>query len=107
MAFVIAFVIIFVVTAVAWVAAVTVYNLVVGGFNFGELSAFVGKSAVLVAATTALAFIPYGGWLALAVWWFGVVAFFGMDFWEAKIIVIIIWLCSLAISLIAAAALAS
>ena len=34
------------------------------------------------------------GWIALAVWWLGFVLLLGMDFWEAKILVVIVWLVS-------------
>jgi hypothetical protein len=90
MNYVVAFLVVFVVTAAVWIAAATIYNLLIGGFNFGELSAFARKSALLVALASAVLFVPFGGWLALAIWWIGVVALFGMDFWEAKIIVVLL-----------------
>jgi hypothetical protein len=105
MNYVVAFVVVFVVTAAVWIAAATIYNLLMGGFNFGELSAFVWKSALLVALASAVLFVPFGGWLALAIWWIGVVALFGMDFWEAKIIVVIIWACCFVIRIVLMASL--
>ncbi len=94
MLYVLAFAIFYVFYAVIWVVSLVLYNMVMGGFDFGALTHFALKSAALIAVVSAVVLLPFGGWLALAVWWFGVVLLFGMEFWEAKVLVLMIWVLS-------------
>lgn len=84
----------FVFMAVLWAATVLVYNLVIGDFEFGTLGPFFVKSLILVAIVSLTFFIPsvrLAIMAALFIWWGGVVVLFGMDFWEAKMLVLIAW----------------
>ena len=83
--------VLFAVFAVIWVVSLVLYSLLVGGIDFGSLGIFSLKSAGLVAVVVVVMFIPFGGWLALAVWWVGAVLVCGMEFWEAKVLVLIVW----------------
>lgn len=91
MEYAIAFTILFVVTAIIWVASLFIYSSIGGDIDLGSLAMFAVKSIVLVAIATLVMFIPYGGWLALGVWWLGAVFLFGMEFWEARYLVLVIW----------------
>jgi hypothetical protein len=92
MEYVLAFVIVYPILAVIFGVAVFLYASFIGGVDFGALGQFIIKAAALVAVVTLVLFVPaVGGWIALGVWWAGFVLLFGMEFWEAKVIVIIIW----------------
>lgn len=91
MEYAILFAILYPIIAVIFAVAVVLYASFIGGVEFGVLGPFLLKSAALIAVVTLVMFIPYGGFLTLAVWWGGFVLLFGMEFWEAKVIVAIIW----------------
>jgi hypothetical protein len=107
MNYVIAFVTLFVAYSVIWIASLVVYSMLIGGIDFGVLWQFALKSAALVAVVSLLVLIPFGGWLALAAWWFGAVFLFDMEFWEAKVLVLIVWALSFAIRFAVFAAMVS
>jgi hypothetical protein len=92
MVYIIAFVVLYVALAVIWVVSLVAYSKFGGELDFGDLGVFALKSAGLVAVATAvMLFVPFGGFIALAVWWLGLVVLFGMEVWEAKVLVAIIW----------------
>src|SRR5262245_25996722 len=79
-------------STVIWVLALIMYNIVLGGIDFGPLELFAVKSVGLIAVANTFALVPFcGGWMALAVWWIGIVWLFKMEYWEAKVLVLIIW----------------
>ncbi len=59
-----------------------------------------GKCAGLMVVVTMLSLIPYGGWIALAAWYFGIMILFNREFGEALFIflaniiiaLVVIWL---------------
>jgi hypothetical protein len=85
-------VIAFIYLSIIWVAVLAVYNVFVEPFDFGPLSLFAAKSVALV-LTVALfvTFVPFGGLASLIIWWIGLMVIFKKDFWECKILVILIW----------------
>ncbi|MBI2804039.1 MAG: hypothetical protein HYX68_03545 [Planctomycetes bacterium] len=84
--------IVFLYTAVLWVVVLILYNLLFEPFDFGVLSAFALKSAILVGVVSlVVTFVPYGGLASLIVWWIGLMVVFQKDFWECRILVIMIW----------------
>jgi hypothetical protein len=92
MELVLAFVILYLALAVVWVVSLFAYNAIVGGLDIGgPLGMFALKSAGLVAVATIVIVLPFGGFLVIGVWWLGLVFLFGMEFWDAKILVAIIW----------------
>jgi hypothetical protein len=91
MVYVIAYAILFPIVFVIWVVALTLYNMVIGGFEIGAVGPFAGKSAVLVAIVSLILFLPFGQWIALGVWWIGIAVAFGVEFWEAKVLAVILW----------------
>lgn len=90
--FILVLIILYVINFGIWVAALFVYHTIVGGIEFGPLLEFALKSALLVlVATIVLVAIPLFGIPMLIVYWIGLVFLFGMEFWEAKFLVFIIW----------------
>jgi hypothetical protein len=92
MEYLILFPIVFIYTAILWVAVLVVYNLLFEPFDFGALTDFAWKSAILVAIVSIIVtFVPFGGLASLIVWWIGLMIVFKKDFWECRILVILIW----------------
>ncbi len=48
-----------------------------------------GKCAGLMVVVTLLSLLPYGGWIALAAWYFGIMILFNREFGEALLILLI------------------
>ncbi len=92
MEYLIIFPIVFVYTAILWVVVLVLYNLLFEAFDFGALGTFAGKSAILIAIVSlVLTLVPFGGLASLIVWWIGLMMVFNKDFWECRILVILIW----------------
>lgn len=90
----------FVLLALVWVAVLAVYNMFLEPFDFGPLSTFAAKSVALVMIVALfVTFVPLGGLASLLVWWIGLMLIFKKDFWECKILVILIWGVSFLLSL--------
>jgi hypothetical protein len=84
--------IIFVYTLIVWVAVLFLYNTLVEPFDFGPLGTFAAKSLGLVFAVSLfVTFVPFGMLASLIVWWLGLTLVFKKDFWECKVLVILIW----------------
>jgi hypothetical protein len=82
----------FVLLALLWVAVLAVYNVFLEPFDFGPLGMFAAKSTALVLIVALfITLVPFGGLLSLVVWWIGLMVIFKKDFWECKILVILIW----------------
>jgi hypothetical protein len=72
-----------------------------GGVEFGSVGSVIAKSAVLIIAAD-LAWLAPGwfGWvLSLAIWWFGLMLLFRLDFWECRTLVAINWFFNLLVRL--------
>jgi hypothetical protein len=92
--YLIIFPIVFIYTAILWVAVLVVYNLLFEPFDFGALSWFAVKSVILVGVVSlVVTFVPLGlGRLAsLPFWWIGLVVTFKKDVWECRILVFLLW----------------
>lgn len=88
----IVYTIVFAYTLILWVIVLVAYSTFIESFDFGYLPAFASKSAILVAIVSAVVtFVPFGGFLALVVWWVGLAAIFRMDFWECRVLVFLLW----------------
>lgn len=84
--------IVYVYTAIVWVAVLIIYNLLFEAIDFGALGAFAWKSAILVlVATLVITFIPFGIFASMLVWFVGLMVIFKKDPWECRILVILIW----------------
>ena len=79
-------------TTMVWVVVLCIYNFTIEAFDFGILGWFLAKSAGLLFVVTLLvAFVPAGGLASLVVWWIGLMLIFKKDFWECRVLVILIW----------------
>jgi hypothetical protein len=87
----IAFLVTFVYLFVLWVVVLVVYNFVFEPFDFGPLKYFAAKSALLLTIIAIIYLIPYLNWFSLIVWWIGLMIIFKKDFWECRILVLLIW----------------
>lgn len=85
------FVATFVYLAILWVVVLIVYNLIFEPFEFGALSSFAVRSAILLAVIALIYLIPYVNWFSLVAWWIGLMIVFKKDFWECRILVFLIW----------------
>src|SRR5689334_18388331 len=82
----------FVYLSIIWVAVLAIFNVFVEPFDFGPLGLFAAKSLALVLTVSLfVTFVPYGGLASLIVWWIGLMVIFKKDFWECKILVVLIW----------------
>jgi hypothetical protein len=99
MQYAVGFAILYVIVAIIFVAATVAYSALIGSLDFGAFWPFVGKAALLVGIAAAVMLLPYGGWIVLVVWWVGVVLVFRVDFWQARILVVIIWALSFLVRL--------
>jgi len=91
----VAFAVLFAFSTAVWVVALFVYSGLIGGLDFGRLHLFVLKSAGLLLAVNLITLIPYGGYFTIVVWWLGLMLVLKLDFWEARNLVIILWLLNL------------
>jgi hypothetical protein len=92
MAEIIVYSIVFAYTFILWVVVLVVYSALIESLDFGSLGTFAAKSVLLVGiVAVVVTFVPFGGLLALVVWWIGLAAIFRMDFWECRVLVILIW----------------
>jgi len=90
------FAIAFLYTAVLWVVILFVYSTFVESFDFGVLSTFAWKSAILIAIISAVeVFVPYGGGFVLLIWGLGLLILFRKDPWEWRILIVMLWVSDL------------
>lgn len=88
----IVYAIVFVYTLVLWILVLTIYHLTIESFAFGPLVSFVWKSLIMVGAVAAVITLVPGGFLAsLLIWWLGLTLLFDRDFWESRMLIIVLW----------------
>jgi hypothetical protein len=84
--------VVYVYTSIVWVFVLIIYNLIFEAFDFGALTTFAWKSAILVGVVTlVIVFIPLGVFASLLVWLVGLMTIFKKDPWECRVLVILIW----------------
>ena len=65
---------------------------ITGGIDFGEVQTAVPKAIMLLVLVDSVALVPiYGMFLTFPVWIFGLMAFFQLDIWEARVMIAINW----------------
>lgn len=62
-----------------------------GGTDFGALHTAILKIVCLLIAVNLVTLLPFGVILVFPVWLFGLMYLFGLDFWEARILIAINW----------------
>jgi len=84
--------VVFFLTSVIWVIVLMLYSMLMEPFDFGPLGAFALKSAILIfLVSLTVTFVPFGRFASLLVWWFGLMVIFRKDFWECRVLVVMIW----------------
>jgi hypothetical protein len=80
------------VSVVILVISMFLSSFFLGGVDFGQAHIAIPKAGALLFVVTLISMIPFAGpLLALAVWFLGLMGLFGLDFVEARILVIINW----------------
>jgi hypothetical protein len=85
------FIVTFAASILILVLSMMLTSSAMGGVDFGQAHVVIAKGAALLLAVNCLALLPYGVWLTLPVWWFGLMLLFRIDFWEARTLVVINW----------------
>ncbi|MGH7224415.1 MAG: hypothetical protein ACRELF_14390, partial [Gemmataceae bacterium] len=49
------------------------------------------KAIPLLIVVALLELVPYGLFIAIPIWWFGLMLLFRLDFWEVRILVFVNW----------------
>ena len=63
-----------------------------GGVEFGELHIVLAKAVPLLIVVVLLEeLVPYGDFIAIPIWWFGLMLLFRLDFWEVRTLVLVNW----------------
>jgi len=87
------FIILFPISALILAVSMSLTSKAMGGVEFGPVHIVLLKGAGLILLVNLIALIPNVGiWLTLPVWWFGLMILFGIDFWEARTLVVINWI---------------
>ena len=63
-----------------------------GGIDFGEAQVVIPKAVGLLLVINLISLIPFGFFLALPIWLFGLMALFHLDLWEARFLISINWI---------------
>lgn len=61
------------------------------GIEFGEAHVVIPKAAGLLLVVNLIGLLPFGGYLALPVWLFGLMFLFGLDLWETRLLMAVNW----------------
>lgn len=93
LAFVVGMAIILPVSVVILVISMFISSALLGGVDFGEAHVAIPKAGALLFVVNLLSMIPLiGPFLALPVWFLGLMGLFGLDFVETRILVAVNWI---------------
>lgn len=79
------------ISTVILILSMVLSSALAGGIEFGEIHIVIPKALVLLLIVNLISLLPLGGILALPVWVFGLMLLFKLDFWEARILIVINW----------------
>jgi hypothetical protein len=86
------FIIVFIYSAILWVAVLIIYSAFIESLDFGRLSTFALKSVILIAIVAAVvSFVPWGGFLTFPLWGLGLIIIMRVDLWEARMLLALLW----------------
>jgi len=80
------------VSAVILIVSMVLSSSLSGGINFGEVHTAILKTVALLLVVNVLSLVPFGYFLALPIWVFGLMYLFDLDLWETRFLVAINWL---------------
>ena len=90
----------FVFSVIILIISMVLTSSLMGGVDFGAVHIVVLKAIPLLIAVNLLAAIPYGIYLAIPVWWIGLMILFRLDFWEVRTLVVVNWALNFIVRLI-------
>jgi hypothetical protein len=80
------------ISTIILIVAMILTSKFLGGVDFGNVGAVVLKSAALLVLVTAVSvFIPFGVFFTLAIWFFGLMYLFNLDWLQTCVLVVINW----------------
>jgi len=80
------------ISIVILIISMFISSAIVGGIDFGEVHVVIPKALILLLITNPIYAIPcIGGFLALPIWFIGLMLVFRMEIWETRVLVIVNW----------------
>jgi hypothetical protein len=74
------------------IVSMFISSAVSGGIDFGDVRVAVPKAVGLLTVVSLIGFIPFIGWfIAIPVWFVGLMNLFFLDIWETRVLFIINW----------------
>jgi hypothetical protein len=89
--YIIAFAILLAISVVILIISMFITSALGGGVEFGEVHIVLAKAIPLLIVIALLELVPFGVFLAIPVWWFGLMLLFRLDFWEVRTLVFVNW----------------
>ncbi len=77
------------VSTVVLILSMIISSYISGGIEFGEIHIVIPKALALLLVVNVICLLPFGWLLALPVWVLGFMYLFGLDPWEARVLLII------------------
>jgi hypothetical protein len=91
MEYVIAFAIMLAISVVILIISMFITSALGGGVEFGEVHIVLAKAIPLLIVVALLELVPFGTFIAIPVWWIGLMLLFRLDFWEVRMLVFANW----------------
>ncbi|HLN29134.1 MAG TPA: hypothetical protein VK395_15400 [Gemmataceae bacterium] len=80
------------ISIVILIISLVISSAIVGGIDFSELSVVIPKALILLLVTSPIYAIPcIGGFLALPIWFIGLMLVFRLEIWETRVLVAVNW----------------
>jgi hypothetical protein len=91
MEYVIPFAIMLVISVVILILSMIITSSLGGGVDFGEVHIVLAKAIPLLILISLVELAPYGVFIAIPIWWIGLMLLFRLDFWEVRTLVFVNW----------------
>jgi hypothetical protein len=85
------FLTVFLYTAILWGVVLYLYDRFFEPFDFGNFPIFLGKSVLLIFLVSLCGLHFIGVLLSLFVWWGGIMFLFQKDFWQCRVLVLLLY----------------
>jgi hypothetical protein len=79
------------VSTIILIISMVISSQLVGGIDFGEVHTAIAKSILLLFAVNVIYLVPFGLFLSIPIWLFGLMYLFNLDFWETRFLLFINW----------------
>jgi hypothetical protein len=84
------------VSTIILIVSMVISSHMAGGIDFGEVHTAIAKAFMLLFAVNFVGMVPFGMFLALPIWIFGLMYLFNLDFWETRFLLFINWILNFA-----------